>query len=214
MRTSVPPAKRRGGGEVAQLVEVGRYAQPFGSPLVVVGKGVRLVGLATVGRRRQYERVRHGVDAYMAGVSPLVSPALLQKGKHGVVQCDTPARVGLCLPFGRYAADHGQAPGYRQDPAGPVHSDHRRAHHSPRRAPVTAAKAIAAATMGWLASVALMSRWTSATSGAETVEWLSPGGVDRSAGFKGTMPHLTARPSAACNKTWWRRTDQRTGPDR
>ena len=77
---------------------------------------------------------------------------------------------------------------------------------------MTAARAIAAARMGWLVSVALMSRWTSATSGAETVEWLSPGGVDRSAGFKGTMPHLTARPSAACSRKWWRRTDAEDRP--
>ena len=49
---------------------------------------------------------------------------------------------------------------------------------------MTAARAIAAARMGWLVSVSLMSRWTSATSGAETVEWLSPGGVDQSAGTR------------------------------
>jgi hypothetical protein len=52
-----------------------------------------------------------------------------------------------------------------------------------------------------------MRRWTSATAGAETVERLSPGGDARSAGFEGTKPHLTARPSAACRRKCSRRTD-------
>ncbi len=52
-----------------------------------------------------------------------------------------------------------------------------------------------------------MSRITSSTAGASTCACLVAGGLVLSAGFVPTKPHLTARPSDACSRAWWRRTD-------
>jgi len=187
-------------------------AKLFGGAHVVVRERVGDERTGAGGDGGQDEGVSHQGRPHHCGVGLLVGSALGQEAQQCIVQGTSRCwwlLVGPSLATPsisvrlRADGEHSALPVDVRPPQGAQLSS-AGASHGP--------KMIASASMGDGSSAAAMSLWTSVTSGAETVVRVNPGGVGRSAGLTGTMPHLTARSRAAWSTEWNRRTDEGDRP--
>jgi excisionase family DNA binding protein len=183
---------RCGGAPVAKLVKAPTEAEPSGQSDVPAGEPVGEAWRGTVGAAAQNVRVTREGYADGPGVGLLLRASMLQQRSQSAVDGDVPASMGLGRPFGRLAFDNGGDHSMRKTSRFQSTSDRRKAHSSPRRAPVTAVRAMAVGRTGSVSSAARTSFWTEVVSGATAEDRLSPGGEALSAGLKAIESHLTA----------------------
>lgn len=149
-------------------------------------------GLGPVGCMGAHEpvAVQPGAD----GFSPLFlgGPVGGESVPGSPVEGDAAGRAGLGGLLGDGAADIDEGPSEREGGGGEVDVGQRRAHSSPRRAPVTVARRTNMPKSGSSLVAAATSRATTSGVGGVISRLGTGGGVARATGEAGRSPHFTA----------------------